>query len=220
MDHFISQLKLSRILKYVGGMLSISIGVVFMLRSDFGNSSWDTLHFSLHALTGMTIGMATIVVALTFTAMVIILNKNFKYLLMGIPIFIVGPMIDFFNLIVFDWLQPTDWFVQIPLYIVGLCLLPLGGSLLIISTYPAGVFDEFNLAVKRILKMKSLVPIRVIMELTAVLTAFILGRMAGLEDFGKIGYGTLIFSLTVGTFLKTYLTLFERIGLSENQQIN
>jgi uncharacterized membrane protein YczE len=211
------ELKLFRIIKYLLGMVFIAVGVVFMLRSDFGNSSWDTLHYSLSALVNITIGSATIYVALTFTLMVILLNRKIKFLLMAIPIVIVGPLIDLFNLRVFIWLQPETLLTQIPVYFIGLSLLPLGGALLLISSYPAGVFDEFNLALKRLLKMKSLVPIRVIMELTAVLTALILGLIAGV-GIGKIGFGTLIFSLTVGFYLKTYLKLFERIGLSEHQQ--
>ena len=75
------------------------------------------------------------------------------------------------------------------------------------------------------LKLRSLVPTRVIMELTAVLTAIFLGYLAGFtynNDFtyGKFGIGTLIFALTVGLYLKIYLKLFERIGLNENQQTN
>jgi uncharacterized membrane protein YczE len=212
-----SELKLSRVIKYLLGMVFIAVGVVFMLRSNFGNSSWDTLHYSLSALVDITIGSATIYVALTFTLMVIILNKDIKFILMAIPIVIVGPLIDLFDLRVFTWLEPETLLLQIPIYIIGLSLLPLGGALLLISSYPAGVFDEFNLALKRLLKMKSLVPIRVIMELTAVLTALVLGLIAGV-GIGKIGIGTLIFSLTVGFYLKTYLKLFERIGLSEHKQ--
>ena len=78
----------------------------------------------------------------------------------------------------------------------------------------------------RKLKMKSFVPIRVIMELSAVSLATIFFYMTGetinqsalLPIYGNIGIGTLIFAFTVGILLKFYLKLFERIGLNENQQ--
>ncbi len=200
------------IIIYLIGAVVISFGVIMMFRSDAGSSSWDTLHFSLHSLTGITIGEATIYVALTFTLMVVIGNKDLKYLGMAIPIFLVGILIDFFDLYVLLNFYPEDAIIKNLSYLIGLLLLPLGGSLLIISTFPAGVFDEFMIIVMRIFKTDKLVRIRVIIELSIVGLAIILGFMAGI-DFGKVSWGTLVFSLSVGLLLKTYLKLFEKIGL-------
>lgn len=206
-----------RVLIYVSGFFAIAFGVVFCLRSGLGLSTWDTLHFAIHKLTNITIGTATIVVAGTFTVAVIALNKNFKYLFMAVPILIVGPLIDIVNL---EWLKDftvTDLYVQIPVYLLGLMLLPLGGSLLIISLFPAGVFDEFTLTMMRIFKTRNLIKTRVIIEIAAVITALILGLIAGI-GLGQIRIGTIIFSLSVGTLLKLYLSMFERIGLYETEQ--
>ncbi len=211
------QLKLHRVLKYLVGIVFIALGVVFTLRSDLGNSTWDTLHYSVSHLINITIGWATVLVAGIFVVLVIWLNKDFKYLLMWIPILIVGPLIDFFNDVVFVTLEPTTFLFQLVLFIMGLILLPLGGALLIVSTYPAGVFDEFMLAVMRKTKSNNLIKIRVIMEVTAVSTAFIFGLIAGIGR-GKIYYGTLVFAITMGPIIKLLLKLLERIGLSENQQ--
>lgn len=206
-----------RVFLYVLGFFAISFGVVFCLRSGIGLSTWDTLHYALHKLTSITIGTATIVVAGTFTIAVIILNKNFKYIFMAVPIFVVGWLIDVVNL---DWMREfavSGLLLQIPTYIIGLLLLPLGGSLLIISTFPAGVFDEFTLAMMRIFKTKNIIKTRVIIEISAVLTALIIGLIAGI-GLGQIRIGTIIFSVSVGTLLKLYLAFFERIGLYEVEQ--
>lgn len=219
-----NEIKLSRIIKYVLGMCFIAMGVTFMLKSDIGNSSWDTLHYSLEHLLNISFGTAAIIVAMIFTVLVILLNKNLKYIAMAIPILIVGPLIDLTNIIFNSSVIPEELYIRIIYFILGTSILPLGGAFLLLSTYPAGVFDEFNLAVVRKLKLKSLVPTRVIMELSAVLLAAILGYFAGFEynsfTYGKIGIGTLIFAITVGNYLKTYLKIFERIGLNENQQTN
>ena len=73
---------------YILGTIVISLGVVMMLKSSIGLSSWDTLHYSLHRLTGMTIGTAVILVALAFTVYVTSANRNFRYVLMVIPIWL------------------------------------------------------------------------------------------------------------------------------------
>ena len=213
------EITFSRVFKYTLGMIIIAFGVVMMLRSNLGVSSWDTLHYSLHMLTGITIGTATIVVAMLFTFAVIILNQNFKYLLMSIPILAVGFLIDLINLQLLVDFEVTTIPFRMITYIIGLTSLPLGGSLLIISTYPAGVFDEFMLVVMRKLNTSNLLKVRVIIELIAVLVALILGLIAGI-GIGMISIGTLIFSLTVGWFIKTYLKLFERIGIYEIKQTN
>lgn len=211
------QFKLQNFLFYTFGAFSIAFGVIFMLRSNLGTSTWDTLHYALSQLLDIEIGDATIVVALFFTVLVIALNKNFKYIFMAIPIFVVGFLINYINLDLLGSFTVTTIFGRIGSYLLGLLLLPLGGSLLIVSTFPAGVFDEFNLAVMRVLKTDKLVLIRVIMEISAVLTAFIIGVFAN-DPQGMINIGTIIFSVTVGSFLKTYLNIFERIGLYENKQ--
>lgn len=219
-----NEIKLSRLLEYGAGMFFIAFGVTFMLKSNLGNSSWDTLHYSMEHLFNISFGTAMIIVAMIFTVIIIILNKSLKYLLMAIPIVIVGPLVDLTNNIFNSTVVPESLVLQIIYFLIGLLALPLGGAFLLISTYPAGVFDEFNLAVVRKLKLKSLVPTRVIMELSAVALAGVLGYLAGFElndlTFGKIGIGTIVFALLIGFCLKTYLKIFERIGLYENQQTN
>lgn len=204
---------------YLLGCIFISIGVVLMIRSSIGTSSWDSLHYSIHRLTGITIGQATAIVGLLFTVAVIIMNKSIKYLIMAAPIVLVWLMIDLFNETIFASFEPNQLIIQIIAFTLGAVLLPLGGASLIISTFPAGIFDEFNLAMMRIFKTNKLVLIRVIMELLAVATALLLGYFAGI-GFGNVKIGTLIFSLIVGKELKTFLIIFERIGLYENKQIN
>ncbi|MCK5388573.1 MAG: hypothetical protein KAJ22_04745 [Candidatus Izimaplasma sp.] len=204
---------------YLLGAVIISFAVVMMLRSMMGVSSWDTLHYSLHALTGITIGKATIVVAIIFTVFVTVANKDAKYIGMVIPILLVGALIDLFNLHLLVNYLPINIYLRIITYFIGLVLLPFGGSLLIISSFPAGVFDEFMITLMRLLKTNNLVLVRVIMEITAVAVAIMLGFIAGIQ-FGMVNIGTLIFSLSVGVFIKTYLKLFERVGLYEIEQIN
>ena len=210
---------IKNILIYISGSIVISFAVVMMKRSNLGLSSWDTLHFSLHALTGMSFGTAVSLVATVFLIFVTLMNRHIKYILMFIPIVFVGYVIDIFDLYVFINFMPHEMLIKILTYLVGLILLPFGGSLLIISTFPAGVFDEAMLTFMRLFKTDKLVLVRITMEISAVTLAIILGFIAGI-GFGMVNIGTLIFSLSIGIFVKTYLKLFERVGLYEIEQIN
>lgn len=203
---------------YLIGCIAIAIGVVFMLRSNIGTSSWDALHYSINQFSiermefvDISVGMATIIVASIFTVVVIVLNRSLKYLIMAIPIFLVGFLIDFIDVQVFGSFFPTEMYLKLISFIIGAILLPLGGSMLIVSTFPAGIFDEFNLTMMRIFKTNNLVLVRVIMELLAVATALSIGYLAGI-GMGNVKLGTLVFSVIVGKEIKTYLMLFEKIG--------
>lgn len=202
---------------YAIGAILISFGVVFMLRSEIGLSTWDTLHYSLHKLTGMKIGDATIWVALVFTVMVIAFNKNIKYIFMAIPIFVVGTLINYINLDLLANLVVDGLIQSVFYFTVGLLFLPLGGSLLIISTFPAGVFDEFTLTMMKVFRTNNLIKVRVIMEISAVTLAIILSQIAN-AGFGMFNIGTLISALSVGFILKQYLTIFEKLGLYNNKE--
>lgn len=217
MNRIVKELRAGRLIKYILGMVFIAAGVVFVLKSDLGNSTWDTLHYALSEFLNITIGWATVIVAMLFVIMVIYLNKDFKFILMSIPVFVVGPLIDLFNDVIFLELDPSTFIQQAGLFLLGLFVLPIGGSLMIISSYPAGVFDEFMLAVMRKTKSQKMIKIRVIMELSAVSTAFIIGLLAGIGR-GKIYYGTIIFAFAMGPIINKTLIIMERIGLSEIKQ--
>lgn len=215
MDVIKQEFRISRVLKYLVGMVFIALGVVLVLKSDLGNSTWDTLHFALHKLLGITVGWAIILVACIVIVVVMILNKSVKYLFMIFPVLFVGPLVDFFNDFIFVSLIAENLYQQTGLFLMGLVFLPLGGSLLIVSTYPAGVFDELMFSIARLTNTDNIVVVRVIMEITAVSLAFIIGLLAGIGR-GKIYYGTLIFAFSMGPIIKLLLRLLERIGLSEN----
>ena len=204
---------------YFIGSTVLAFAVVMMKRSNIGLSSWDTLHFSLHSLLGITLGTAVFFVALTLTIFVTVMNKQPKYLLMLIPVSYVSSIIDLFDLNLLADFIPVALLPRILAYTTGLLLLPLGGSMLIISSFPAGVFDEVMITIMRILKTNKLIQVRVIMEITVVALAIVIGLIAGI-GLGMVNIGTLIFTLSIGTFLKLYLKLFEKIGMYEIEPIN
>ncbi len=210
-------LTIGHLLLYFLGMVLIAAGVALMLRSSVGVSSWDTLHFSLQELTGISFGTAMLFTAVTATVLTIALQKNLKYLLMLIPIVMVALFTDLFNDRLFVSVTFDTLFANVAGFALGLSMLPLGGSMLIVSGLPAGVFDEFMLAIMKVFRSSNIPLVRAIMELTVVVLAIVLGFAAGI-GFGKVSIGTLIFSLTIGWYLKTYLKLFERIGWYERKQ--
>lgn len=210
----------TNIIRYVLGMSAIGLGVAPMIRSNIGVSSWDTLNYSLHSLIpGIPFGLASGITATTVMILTILLYRNAVYLVMAVPIVLVSAMILLFDQVVFAQLVYTAPWQHILGFTFGLLLLPLGGSLMISTHLPAGVYDEFMLAVLHVAKSSNIPLVRAIIELTVVLLALMLGAFAGIGA-GKINVGTLVFSLMVGVLIRWYLTFLERLGQYEPQQMD
>ncbi len=204
---------------YVLGCLFIAFGVVMMIRADIGTSPWDALHVAMGRRTPLTIGASTVVVATTVTLFVTITRRRLKYALMAVPIVLVGVAIDVFDLVIFARFWPNLITVRIALFALALAIMPLGGSLLIISTYPAGVFDESMYALMHLFKTQRLVLVRIIQDATP-LTLAVLITWVSYRDIGTAGPGTLLFVVLVGPLLKTYVKSFRRYLMKLNKMID
>ena len=199
-------------------MLVIGIGVGPMIRSNVGVSSWDTFSYSVsHLADWIQFGYASWFTATIVMMLTILLYRKLVFIVMAVPIVLTTLMIIFFDQVVYVNLMYTAQWQHIIGFIFGMCLLPLGGSLMISTKLPAGVYDEFMLAVLKAVKSSNIALVRAIIELTVVLLAFLIGSIAGIGT-GRIGVGTLLFSILVGLFITIYLKLFERVGLYEREQ--
>jgi uncharacterized membrane protein YczE len=208
----------SNVIRYLLGMTAIGLGVAPMIRSNVGVSSWDTLNYSIHALVpGIPFGVASGITATTVMVLTILLYRNLVYLVMAIPILLVSALILLFDQVVFASLVYDAAWEHLLGFAFGMTLLPLGGSLMISTRLPAGVYDEFMLAVLHVAKSSNIPLVRAIIEVTVVLIALLLGILAGIGA-GKINIGTLVFSVLVGVFIRMYLTIMERLGLYETKQ--
>ncbi len=204
---------------YVLGCLLIALGVVMMIRADIGTSPWDALHVAMGRTTPLTIGASTIVVAATVTLFVTFVRRRAKYLLMGVPIVLVGAAIDLFDLVIFASFWPDPLVLRSALFALALSIMPLGGALLIISTYPAGVFDESMYALMHLFKTQRLVLVRIIQDATPLTLALIITWITH-RDVGTVGIGTLTFVVLVGPLLKTYVKTFRRYFMKLNKMID
>jgi uncharacterized membrane protein YczE len=195
-------------------MAIIGLGVSPMIRSDFGVSSWDTLNYSLMNALDIPFALASAITATTALLLIIILYQSLSYFVMIIPIILISLFIYLFDSVIFTSLQYDSYLEHIAGFIFGMLLLPLGGSLIIITKLPAAVYDELMLAVMSKTNSTRLPIVRSIIELTVILIALIIGIIGGIGT-GRIGAGTLVFALVIGWMIRFYLTLFERMGLYE-----
>lgn len=205
-----SRLKVKELGLYMMGTVTIALGVVLVIKSSIGTGPWDTVFIVFaRRIDGLTIGVSAILITSILTLWTTWMRKDWTLLLMIVPILFVGGFIDFFNLVLLENLAPEGW-GRLVFYLMGLSLVPLGGALLVITRYPAGVFEEMSLLVRDLLKFTHIFPARMLIETFPVIVSGVLSYV-WFNDFGAINIGTLGFIALIGPLFQLYLKRLESI---------
>ncbi|MCF7930204.1 MAG: hypothetical protein K9L02_01705 [Acholeplasmataceae bacterium] len=185
---------------YSLGIFITGLGVNLIIRSSFGAGPWDAVAENLSQLTKVELAVAGGFVNLLILAFVVLYNKKIKFLIGLIPIIGIFFAIHFWDIIIFDTYYPDLISLKLLFILSGGVSISMGLAAIIVSTFPAMVFDELTIALMKILKISSFFKTRIMIELFAVVLASILGYLAGI-GFGVVGLGTLIISFTIGPLI-------------------
>lgn len=201
---------LMRGLIYLLGIFVTGLGVNVLLRGALGAGAWDTVIYNLRSfLNGVlqwnvTLGTVSFMIYAIVLAFVIIYNKKLKFLFVLIPIFGISLAIDFWDIVIFGNFYPTILWVRLALFVIGIFTLTLGLSLIIVTKYPAMVFDELTLMMMKIFKSNSFFKTRIFIELFAIVLASIFGFLAQI-GFGAVNVGSFILALVIGPMIEFQL---------------
>lgn len=195
---------------YILGTIVIAFGVVLVIKSTLGTGPWDTVFIVFaRKIEFLTIGTSAIIMTSLLTLLTVFLRKNLSLFLMVIPILMVGTFIDFFDLVLLETYAPVGLMRLMP-FITGLLLVPLGGAMLVVTRYPAGVFEELTLAIKDILNLDQVFKARMLLEAFPLILSISLSYL-WFNDFGAANFGSLGFILLVGPLFQTYLKQLQKI---------
>ena len=185
-------------MKLIIGFIFCASSTVFMLNSNLGLSPWDVFHEGLSNISGMTIGQANIIVSLCVIILGILLGQK-----LGIGtilnILIVGKFIDLINE---SNIIPVanNLFTGILMMIIGMLTMGYGCYLYISCGLGCGPRDGVMLSLSEKLN-KPIKIIRAIIEVTVLVTGFILG--------GTVGIGTFISAFGLGYCIQLIFKMFK-----------
>ncbi len=178
---------LKRILGLLFGLFLYSLGIVLTLKANIGYAPWEVLHVGLSRTTGMSIGVASILVGLLI-GLVVWLMKESLGLGTLLNMILIGIFIDI--LILLDFIPKMNQFPQgLLLMVIGLFVISFGSYFYIGSGFGAGPRDSLMVVLTR----KTGLPVGVCrggIELTAVFVGWLLG--------GMVGIGTVIAAFGIG----------------------
>ena len=113
-------------------------------------------------------------------------------------------MMDVWDIIIFGSWMPSSTGIEIISFLVGIIVLPLGLSFMVMSTYPAMVYDELTFVLMRLLKQQNFMYVRLGIEGFAIILATLFGLLAGI-GFGSVNLGTVVISVTIGPLINIFL---------------
>ncbi len=203
------QFKWKDSLIYLVGAFITALGVVLLLKSNLGVTSWDVLHTAIYTVTPLTFGTSLFIVSMLITLFVIFYHKDWRYLFLIVPFVLVGLFLDLFNEILLVDFIPKGY-GQLASFVFGLILLPAGATMLIMSRYPAGIYEELMLVLMKIFKTKNIAAVRFFMELTPVLIGVSLTAIM-VGDLGQLHFGTPITVILAGPLLQLYIKIYRRL---------
>ena len=180
------------------GLILFGIGEGLLITANIGVSPWFVLHQGLSFKTGYTIGLTTFIVSVIILILWIPLKEKpgIGTILNAILISIV------IDISLFILPYPKNFLLQLIQVIIGILIIGVGSGYYLCSSLGAGPRDGLQLALARQTN-QSLVLVRTILEVSAVLLGFILG--------GIVGIGTLIYAIAIGYSVSFGLFLMQKI---------
>ena len=206
--------KTSRSLQYLFGLMIVGLGVNLLFRSELGAGAWDTVTFNLAELVNlfssepwMTLGMSSFAIQTGLLMLVMLGRRKWRYLFIFVPILTISVFIDFWDLLVFRDFYPSDLVLRLVFYLGGVTLLIFGLVLVILTRFPAAIFDEVMLLMMSILKNNNVFVIRLGVEFFAIFLALFLGLVGGF-GLGAVNIGSVILAIILPPVLAVQLRFF------------
>ncbi len=195
---------------YVFGCFLTAFGVNLLLRSDLGAGPWDTVTYSLSALSGLTLGTSSALINALLILFIIVANKKMRYFLLVVPAFFISVFIDVWDLLILGDFYPNILWLKLLFYISGFYVITLGLAIIVATDFVAMIFEELTHTLMRLFKIKQFAYVRIFLETFAVLTAMILGAIASI-GFGAINIGTVIMAIFIGPIIAINLKFIIKI---------
>jgi uncharacterized membrane protein YczE len=184
-----------RLLQLYIGLTLYGLSSALLVRSGLGLEPWNVLHQGLAELTGLTMGVVLTIVGAAVLLLWIPLRQK-PGLGTVSNVLVIGIAMDGTLSLLPD---AHGLPAQIPLMIAGIVLNGVATGLYIAARFGPGPRDGLMTGLNR-LTGRSIRLIRTTIEVSVVLTGFLLG--------GSLGAGTVLYALAIGPLAQFFLRVF------------
>lgn len=212
------KINIKNILIYLGGIIVTALGVTIMKRTELGMGAWDAVIANVHTLLKIKLGTSSLIINIVLLIFVIAYRKSFKHLLVLIPILLNTLVLNFLDSYLLADVVFNNVIINIVMFVLSIIMLPLGLSLIIVSTLPKMIYDEITFILMEIIKTKNFGLTRFSFEIGTMMLAMLLGFIGG-DIFMQIGIGTVIVTITLGYMIDFFLKRFKKIGIYKEIEV-
>lgn len=185
-----------RLVQLYTGLALYGASSALLVRAGLGLEPWNVLHQGLAELTGLTIGVVSIVVGAAVLLLWIPLRQRPGLGTIS-NVFVVGLAMDGTLAVLPD---ARTLAVRIPLMLAGIVLNGVATGLYIAARFGPGPRDGLMTGLHR-RTGRSIRLMRTVVEVAVVVTGFLLG--------GTIGVGTLLYAVAIGPLAQLFLRVFD-----------
>ncbi|MFF9501838.1 YitT family protein [Streptomyces sp. NPDC014656] len=184
-----------RLVQLYAGLTLYGVSSALLVRAGLGMEPWNVLHQGLAGLTGLTIGVVSIIVGAAVLLLWIPIRQR-PGLGTVSNVFVIGLAMDGTLALLPDGHGPA---ARIALMVLGIVLNGLATGLYIAARFGPGPRDGLMTGLHR-LTGRSIRLTRTLIEIAVVTTGFLLG--------GSVGVGTLLYALSIGPLAQFFLRFF------------
>jgi uncharacterized membrane protein YczE len=196
-----------KILYYLIGSVTLSLGIELSVLSAFGAGAYDAMNANLSASIHIQLGLGMLISVFAIYVITMLIRPRAHY--------IIGALLSFltsFEVMFWDSVIPnTVYFPMRVLYFgLALILLPFGITCYMRSRFPLSPVDNLVVIVTEITK-RPIALIKTILETTYAVTAAVLGLLAGI-GLGSLSLGTIIITFTIGPGIGVFMKLLPKVS--------
>ncbi|MBD0837746.1 hypothetical protein [Streptomyces sp. TRM68416] len=195
-----------RLIQLYAGLALYGASSAILVEAGLGLEPWNVLHQGLAELTGLTIGVVSIVVGAAVLLLWIPLRQR-PGLGTVSNVFVVGIAMDATLAALPD---APSLAVRIPLMLAGILLNGVATGLYIAARFGPGPRDGLMTGLHQ-RTGRSIRLMRTAVEITVVATGFVLG--------GTIGVGTLLYAVAIGPLAQLFLRVFAVPAASDGSTV-
>jgi uncharacterized membrane protein YczE len=195
-----------RLLQLYIGLTLYGVSSALLVRGGLGLEPWGVLHQGLAELTGLTIGVVSIIVGAAVLLLWIPIRQR-PGLGTVSNVFAIGIAMDTTLAVV---PEAHGLVVRIPLLVAGIVLNGVATGLYISARFGPGPRDGLMTGLHR-LTGRSIRLVRTAIEVAVVATGFVLG--------GSVGVGTIAYALAIGPLAQLFLRVFAIPGADSGSTV-
>ncbi|MFG2453347.1 YitT family protein [Streptomyces sp. NPDC048512] len=184
-----------RLVQLYAGLALYGGSSALLVEAGLGLEPWNVLHQGLAELTGLTIGVVSIIVGAAVLLLWIPLRQR-PGLGTVSNVFVVGIAMDGTLAVVPD---THSLAVRVPLLLAGVVLNGMATGLYITAAFGPGPRDGLMTGLHR-RTGRSVRLVRTVLEVAVVVTGFALG--------GTVGVGTVLYAVAIGPLAQLFLRVF------------